>query len=140
MRDVQQYFDLLSATVDFSLTTSAELEFERRDFSRGVVEGVFYFADGSRLEFTERIVIESARPVKREYRYQYVRVGKTVFRYDNAAHHPKLSNFPHHKHVGRKVIAAIEPALNQVLDEVQTLLQAARNEPPVPPKRRRQRK
>ncbi len=140
MRDVSQYFDLLAKVVEFISAASAELEFERIDHSRGTVEGVIYFADGSRLEFTEKIVIESSRPVKRDYRYQYVRAGEAVFRYDNSAHHLHIATFPHHKHVGNKMLPAIEPTLKQVLNEVNELLPEMEGQSSSQPKRRRQRK
>lgn len=140
MRDVFQYFDLLANTVEFSFAESVELDFDRRDFSRGLVDGVVYFADGSRLEFTEKVILEGSRFVKQSYRYQYVRSGKTVFRYDNAEHHPRIPNYPHHKHVGRKIVSAIEPTLAQVLDEVREIMAETSSEPASPPKRRRRRK
>lgn len=125
MRDVRQYFDLIGKLVELSPAISAELDLDQLDHKRGTVEGTLYFADGSRLEFTERIVIERARPMKRSYRYQYVRGQKAAFRYDNAPHHPQLSGFPHHKHVERKTISASEPTLKQILQEVAEMLPAA---------------
>jgi hypothetical protein len=74
------------------------------------------------------------------YRYQYIRAGAAVFRYDNAAHHPHIATFHHHKHVGNKMLPAIEPTLKQVLDEVNELLQKGADSPSSHPKRRRQRK
>lgn len=125
MRDVRQYFDLIAKLIEISPAVSAELELDQLDHKRGTVEGTLYFADGSRLEFSERIVIERAHPVKRGYRYQYVRARKAVFRYDNAPHHPQLPGFPHHKHVGRKAISASEPTLKHILHEVAGMLPAS---------------
>lgn len=122
MRDILQYFDLLVKTIELGPASSPELELEQRGHKRGVVDGVIYFADGSRLEFTERVVIENARPIKRDYRYQFVQSQTTIFRYDNAPHHPQLKTFPHHKHLGRKTIESEEPDLKQVLQEVAGLL------------------
>jgi hypothetical protein len=50
------------------------------------------------------------------------------------------STFPHNKHVGNKMLPAIEPTLKQVLDEVNELLQKGADSPSSQPKRRRQRK
>ncbi|HWQ32480.1 MAG TPA: DUF6516 family protein [Blastocatellia bacterium] len=122
MRDVLQYFDLIARMIELSPAVSAEVELDQRDHKRGAVDGTLYFADGSRLEFTERIVIERAHPVKRDYRYQYVRHEAAVFRYDNAPHHPLLPGFPHHKHIGRRTVPAAEPSLKEVLQEVSALL------------------
>jgi len=140
MRDVRQYFDLIAKLIEISPAVSAELELDQLDHKRGTVDGTLYFADGSRLEFSERIVIERARPVKRGYRYQYVRARKAVFRYDNAPHHPQLPGFPHHKHVGRKTISSSEPTFSQVLQEVMELLPATSDPAEHPPPRRSRQK
>jgi len=63
-------FDLIAKIIEQSLSVSPELDLEQLDHKRGTIEGILYFADGSRLEFTERIVIERGRPMKRDYRYQ----------------------------------------------------------------------
>ena len=81
-----------------------------------------YFAGGSRLEFTERVVIENRRPVKKEYRYPFVSRGVAVFRYDNAPHHRNVVTFPHHKHAGAKILPANEPDFRQDLGEAVALL------------------
>ena len=139
MRDVLQYFDLIARFIELSPAVTAELDLDQLDHKRGTVDGTVYFADGSRLEFTERIVIERARPIKRSYRYQYVAEQKPLFRYDNAPHHQNLAGFPHHKHVGRKTISASEPTLKQILQEVSEVLPAAAEsaEPTSAHKRRR---
>jgi hypothetical protein len=140
MRDIFQYFDLITNWAEASGAESVELDFDSAGSLGGQVEGVFYFYDGSRLEFTEVVAIANQQPEKLSYRYQYI-CGETInFRYDNSDHHRKLSNFPHHKHVGRKIVSAIEPTLGQVLDEVRDLLQTTQQEPALLPKRRRQRK
>lgn len=140
MRNILRYFDIIASIVERSGAESVEVEFEQADQMTGIVDGVLYFYGGSRLEFTETVAVERRRPVKRLYRYQYVRAGEEVFRYDNAAHHPDLLNFPHHKHVGRKKRPATEPTLTQVLDEAFALMRKAESAPPSAPKRRRQSK
>jgi Family of unknown function (DUF6516) len=121
MRNVSQYFEIIEKAIEYSPAEAAEIEIERRDATRGTIEGVVYFADGSRLEFTERVVIENRRPVKKEYRYQFVSRGVAVFRYDNAPHHRNIMTFPHHKHAGAKILPANEPDFNLVLDEAVAL-------------------
>lgn len=125
MRDVLQYFDWITKLLEHSPDINAEIELDQLDQKRGTINGTIYLADGSRLEFTERISIERARPVKRAYRYQFVRAQIPVFRYDNAPHHPELPGFPHHKHIGRKTLPAIEPTLQQVLQEIGTTMPTA---------------
>lgn len=121
MRNVSQYFEIIEKAIEYNPAEEAEIEVERRDATRGTIEGIIYFADGSRLEFTERVVIEQGRPVKKEYRYQFVRRGTAVFRYDNAPHHPQIETFPHHKHVGAKILPVAEPEFSQALDEAVAL-------------------
>jgi len=72
MRNVSQYFEVIEKAIEYSLAEAAEIEIERRDATRGTIEGVVYFADGSRLEFTERVVIENRCLVKKECCYQFV--------------------------------------------------------------------
>lgn len=128
MRDIYQYFDWLSCVIEDSGAESAEMDFEPEDSRSGVVEGVIYFFDGSRLEITEKVKLVAGRPVKPVYVYQYASAGESVFRYDNAPHHPGLENFPHHKHVGSKRFSSIEPSLSQVLDEIAEHLRDCRVE------------
>jgi hypothetical protein len=136
MRNLQQYFDLITRVAEHSGAESVELEFDQ-DQMAGTVNGVFSFYDGSRLEFTETVTIERYRPVKLFYRYQYIRGGEAVLRHDNAPHHPDLPSFPHHKHVGDKRLTATEPTLSQVLNEVAALLSEEAKAPPPAPRRRR---
>lgn len=138
MRHVGQHFELIEKAIEYSPAESAELDIERRDATRGTIDGAVYFADGSRLEFTERVVIEQRRAVKREYRYQFVRRGRAVFRYDNAPHHPHVSTFPHHKHVGSKILPAAEPDFRQALDEAVSLVADDADQPQAATKRRQQ--
>lgn len=138
MRDVGQYFEIIEKAIEYSPAESAEIEIERRDALRGAIEGVIYFADGSRLEFTERVVIERNRPVRKEHRYQFVSRGKAVFRYDNAPHHTHIATFPHHKHVGTKILPAVEPGLSQALaDAVALIDEKAEKSQPAGIRRRR---
>jgi hypothetical protein len=122
MRNVSQYFEIIEKAIEYSIAEAAEIEIERRDATRGTIEGVVYFANGSRLEFTERVVIEQRRAVKKEYRYQFISNGRPIFRYDNAPHHPSIATFPHHKHAGAKILPAKEPDFSQVLEESTALV------------------
>lgn len=96
MRDVNQHFELVERALEYSSAVEAEIEIERRDAGRGGIEGVVYFADGARLEFSERVIIEKGHPIKLDYRYQFVQGDEAVFRYDNAPHHEHIATHPHH--------------------------------------------
>ena len=60
------------------------------------------------------------------YVYQYQSPnGVLVFRYDNSPHFHHLPTFPHHKHDGSEsnVVAASQPHLGAVLDEINSLME-----------------
>ncbi|MEW6125581.1 MAG: DUF6516 family protein [Acidobacteriota bacterium] len=118
MRSILQYFDRISDIIEYSEAELAEIEFEQIDSISGMIDGVLYFHDHSRLEFTEIVTIQKSYAHNRLYRYQYIQAEEAIFRYDNAPHHPDLVNFPHHKHIGRKKVSSTEPTLAQVLDEI----------------------
>jgi hypothetical protein len=122
MRDVSQHFELIEKAVEYSSATEVEFDPVRFDAASGLIEGVVYFADGSRLEFSELVLLEKHQPVKQKYRYQFVQSGVAVFRYDNAPHHEHVATHPHHKHVGAKILPSIEPDLRQVLEEAERLV------------------
>lgn len=138
MRDVSQHFELIEKVVEYSSATEAEFYILRFDATSGLIEGVIYFANGSRLEFSELVIIENRRPTKHEYRYQFIQNDVAVFRYDNAPHHEHITTHPHHKHVGAKILPAIEPDFSQVLNEAVALLSEGTDA--VKGKKRRQRK
>ena len=140
MRDVNQYFELIEKAIEHSSATEVELEILRFSATNGLIEGVIYFADGARLEFTEQVVIEQRRPVKQAYRYQFIQREEASFRYDNAPHHEHVATHPHHKHVGAKILPAIEPEFRQALDEAAQLVKEASSSADSLGKKRRQRK
>jgi hypothetical protein len=140
VRDIEQYFDFIESVLAHSGAEDVEVTYTPLSRTSSMVNGVLYLANGSRLEFSELVYMVHYRPVKQFYRYQYVRGDEAVFRYDNAAHHPDLSNFPHHKHVGEERLPATEPTLSQVLEEVTALMGEAAKMPSQTPKRRRQSK
>ncbi|GEM_PF-544557 len=140
MRDVSQYFELIEKAIEYSPATEVEFEILRFAAGSGLIEGVVYFADGSRLEFTEQVVIEQRRPIKQDYRYQFVQREEEVFRYDNAPHHQHIATYPHHKHAGAKILPAIEPEFSHVLDEAVALLSTETGDAGRASKKRRQQK
>jgi hypothetical protein len=85
------------------------------------------------------VVIEQRRLVKQEYRYQFVRNEEAGFRYDNAPTSQTRSTHPHHKHVGAKILPALDPEFGQALDEAVALLIEGTGHVKRGGKRRRQR-
>lgn len=95
------------------------------DEFNGLVRCQIYFYDNSYLDLYEVVSTELGYPIKIHYAYTYMRNDKRMFRYDNAPHHPEISTFPHHKHIGMtdSLSATQEPTLAQILAEINSYLQ-----------------
>jgi hypothetical protein len=92
-------------------------------------ESVIRFYDGSYLSIVEQLEPIDRRDFNRvNYKFHYQdATGNLIFRYDNAPHYPQLSTFPAHKHVGKSVIEAEPPDLNDVLTEIDGMIYPDRN-------------
>ena len=107
---------LLAAT---PFVTATSLSYEERPPSAGLIKGWLVFTDGSQLDFKEFLLM---RPTLRviKYGYHYRTGQRLIFRYDNAndpaARH--LPTFPHHKHTPAGLLAAEQPSLHRVLQEI----------------------
>jgi hypothetical protein len=76
----------------------SDMQFEEIDVAECYVRGVLWLIDGCELHVAEYIVTEPV-VVRLKYRYHLqTSEGKTVSRWDNAAHHPEVSTFPDHRH------------------------------------------
>jgi len=55
-----------------------------------------------------------------KYRFHYMdRIGRMLFRYDNAPHHSEIGSHPHHKHTPDKIVpTTIMPSLKDILNEI----------------------
>lgn len=122
MRHIEQYISLIIRTIRYSIAVDDKVTYTVDSPLLGTIDGTLYFQDGSRLEFTEQVSLQARRLVKQTYRYQYIKRKRSIFRYDSAPHYPHLSTFPHHKHMGSRVIAAEEPTLKQILNEIVDLM------------------
>jgi len=89
-----------------------------------IFEADVRFHDGSRLVITEEVEQVGRRDIRRiMYKYQYQHPdGTSIFRYDNAPHHPHLSTFPSHKHIAGSVVEAEPPDLSDVLREIDGII------------------
>ena len=87
------------------------------------IKGSILFMDSSILEIS-LFVKETHKAISIDkYRFHYMdNRGYMLFRYDNAPHHPELSSFPNHKHIGNRTIPATPPDLQNVLNEISALL------------------
>lgn len=91
------------------LTTSAaiighQVEFDEQDVYVAYLKGTISLIDGSTLFFAQYVRIGetgSDQIDRKKYRYHWQTPnGETHYRWDNARHHPGLSSFPDHVHVG----------------------------------------
>jgi hypothetical protein len=99
------------------------LIFDDQSKQRGSIEGRLRFYNSSLLEFDEVVLLRDEQIVKLRYAYHYQSSsGELVFRYDNVPHHPDISTYPHHKHIGLNVEPARPPDLSEVLREIELLI------------------
>jgi len=49
--------------------------------------------------------------------------GLLIIRWDNAPHHKQIQTYPHHKHLGEKILASDEMTLEGVLEYINTFLE-----------------
>lgn len=92
---------------------------DRHDNQLSEYKARLLLADGSILEFSEILVFGIQ---KRKYAFQWMTSGfDLIMRWDNALHHPKISTFPHHKHVGDEQI--VEPSGEMFLADVLQLIE-----------------
>ncbi len=77
---------------------------------------------GHRLHAAVTIDASYGYPLWSSYSFHLLDArGRTVFRYDNPPHHPELSTFPEHKHLGELETphAHLRPSLSALVEEVQ---------------------
>jgi len=99
--------------------TATAWAYEERPPSAGLVRGSIRFADGSRLDVKEFLIVQPTLRVLK-YGYHYRSGNQLIFRYDNAndpAAKP-LPTFPCHKHLPSGLVAAEKPSFEKVLQEI----------------------
>jgi hypothetical protein len=93
------------------------LQVDQRSVVRGFIAGTLQFNDACTLHFREFVDVTQAEP-KIMYAYHYQDADNNlIFRYDNAAHRPALSQ-PEHKHTRSAIELVRVPTLTEVLDEI----------------------
>ncbi len=120
--NITDYFSSIERSLNqYDSITSIEItEILASDDFNGILRCRAYFWDGSFLSIHETVSTELGYPVRVIYSYSYIRQNQSVFRYDNAPHHPEIITYPHHKHIGEnKLSPTDQPALKQVLSEIE---------------------
>ena len=74
--------------------------------------------NGHLLSLSETVTEDDDSLAFLSYSYHFQDAdNRMVFRYDNAAHHPRIPTFPDHKHIANTVQASQKPSIAQVLSE-----------------------
>jgi len=98
------YGSVLQLLTTSTVVTSQRIEFDEQDVYVAYLTGAVNLVDGSTLFFAEYVQIEGASSdqiTRKKYRYHWqTPAGETRYRWDNARHHPGLTTFPYHVHVG----------------------------------------
>ncbi|MFQ5627505.1 MAG: toxin TumE [bacterium] len=82
------------------------------------------FANGCLLEMNEAVVVADEKIEALGYRYHFQNAQQAlIFRYDDTPHFPKLSTFPHHKHLPETTIATTKPSIPEVIAEALSAMQ-----------------
>ncbi len=114
---LEQIQIVLNDTLSSGSASLIEFQAERRSATAGFLAGVLQFEDGSQLHFREYVDTGQAQQ-RLMYAYHFQDAAKQlVFRYDNAAHRPTLSQ-PEHKRTSHGVQLTTAPTLQEVLDEI----------------------
>ena len=74
--------------------------------------------DRSYLYITE---VHTIGHQKYSYHWQD-QTGKLLIRWDNSPHWPNITTFPHHKHVGSKVLPSNRATIDEVLREIENFM------------------
>lgn len=94
-----------------------EFQVDAHSITKGYIRGALLFNNGSECHFREFIDTTQVEP-RLMYAYHYQDANKAlIFRYDNAAHRPALSQ-PEHKHTPDGVVLSIAPPFEELLNEI----------------------
>ncbi len=99
---------------------------ERTTTTDGYLRVQITLSNGDFLELTEYFIHRQRKIETVDYRYQWMDATKRQLkrRWDNTAHHPEISNFPHHIHEGSEdhVVEGKRLNISQVLDLLEMLI------------------
>jgi hypothetical protein len=119
---IAEYFQQIEATLAlFPAAVLKTMHYDQRSQTKGFIRGIIHFDDGSELHVREFVDV-SVGIDRFKYAYHYMRGGRMMFRYDNAADTMArdFTTYPHHKHMGEVIHASPAPTLRDVLEEIVT--------------------
>ncbi|MDI6794402.1 MAG: DUF6516 family protein [bacterium] len=119
---IEVYLQQIKRIIDASpFIVLKRIELDTRTEFTGIIRGSLVFINNTVLHFREVIDVEyRIERIKYSYQYQDYITNESIFRYDNAKHHPEIKTFPHHKHTKVKgIIEAKEVSLINVIKEIE---------------------
>jgi len=126
MLSINKYFSRLEARLETSsLVAIYTMGIDKKSDDIALISGKVEFRDGSVLNFKEFVENTGRWVQKYKYAYNYRLHKETIFRYDNAPdpNAKDLKTYPHHKHLcGGAIVVSRPVALNDVLDEIETVI------------------
>ncbi len=116
MSIITEYLDeIYISALGHPAVTSVQKIRTTEDISRrvGVYRYRIHLANGTLLEMTERVIVESGKCVVTKYRHHWQDESSVLKkRWDNSPHHPQLDSFPHHVHDGSEENVKSHPPVN----------------------------
>jgi len=96
------YLNRIKAIVlEYSWVHGIKIIQERAFGDLGMLRIKLNLLDNSQLEMFEYFSVEEGQYQVKKYSFHWQKSsGDLIRRWDNAAHHPEIENFPHHVHVG----------------------------------------
>ena len=121
---IEEYFHQIDQTINLCPSVSLKTMFyDERSETMGFIRGLLHFEDASELHLREFVDVSDGID-RYKYSYHYMHEGRMIFRYDNAADITarELQTYPHHKHVREAIEASHAPTLQEVLEEIASVL------------------
>ncbi|MGD1928607.1 MAG: DUF6516 family protein [Leptolyngbyaceae cyanobacterium] len=123
--NLQQYIAAVQEKLhSSSIIATFEIVDERIFLNRGYLRARLTLTNDDFLEIAESFAVEEKILITLDYRYQWMNSTKDVLkkRWDSVKHFPRLSNFPHHVHVGSE--SNVEPGQSQNILELIELIES----------------
>ena len=113
----QRITDILNKVTTTGEAVLIDHQIDQRASSLGFIAGTLQFENGNTLHFREFINTGQSEP-RMMYAYHYQDMNSNlIFRYDNAAHKPALSQ-SEHKHTPAGIELSSAPTLIEILDKI----------------------
>jgi hypothetical protein len=86
------------------------VQFDEIDVNECCIRGVLWLSGGFEPHLAEYVVTAPAMErLKYRYHRQASETQRMVSRWDNAAHHPQVATFPHHRHDENGIVSPCAP-------------------------------